>query len=56
MTKIMILKIHYTGLNIIKKMEKDQSKAAEVFGELFIFESQEKCKVSLNNFHIVTIM
>ena len=38
----MILKIHYTDLNIIKNGE---GKAAEVFGELSAFESQEKCRV-----------
>ena len=45
MTKIMILKIHYTDLNIIKYGE-GSSKEAEVFGELSVFESREKCRVS----------
>ena len=45
MTKIMILKIHYTDLNIIKNGE-GSCKAAEVFGELSVFESQDKCRVS----------
>ena len=38
MTKIMILKILYTDLNIIKN-GKGSSKAAQVFGELSIFEN-----------------
>ena len=45
MTKIMILKIHYTDLNVIKNGE-GSSKAAEVFGQLSVFESREKCRVS----------
>ena len=45
MTKKMILKIYYTDLNIIKTGE-GSSKAAEVFGELSVFESREKCRVN----------
>ena len=46
MTKIIILKIHYTDLNIIKIGEGSSKEAGEVFGELSVFESREKCRVS----------
>ena len=46
MTKIMILKIHYTDLNIIKNREGSSKEAGEVFQELSHFESREKCRRS----------
>ena len=45
MTK-MILKSHFTDLNIIKNEEGSSKEAGEVFGELSVFESREKCRVS----------
>ena len=46
MTKIMILNIHYTDLNIIKNGEGLSKEAGEVFGKLSVFKSREKCRVS----------
>ena len=42
MTKIMILKIHYTDLNIIKKMEKDQVKKQGKVLENFLYLKVER--------------
>ena len=45
MTKIMILKIQHTDLIKYHKNGEGSIKA-EDFGELSVFESQEKCRVS----------